>query len=189
MSAAYPSAIKSFTAINRGVTVLTQALFDDAIAEVEAIEATLGLNVHGRSGSLSERVKLAMDYDGGGPGHVEMVNATDAQRVRFRCGVTHIDASTLTGKPTGGPFRCGQGTITFPVPLTSNATMLLELQLTESDPALDNIASFVWWAPNHSSTGFTYQVATKTRTIPDPGTSFILHWIAFENAANGNAGF
>jgi len=179
MAASYPGAIKTFSAITLGATVLEQALFDEMALEIEAIETTLGLNAHGSSGSIKERVNLAMDYDGGPPGFVRHVSPVAKGR-RMRCGVESVTGDQLTNKTTGGTF-----TVTLATPFPANHGMLVfpELQLTESDPADSTIAAFIchWQRSNTNNTSFTVLVSTRVGTMPAVGSSFMFHWIAIEN--------
>lgn len=189
MSASYPGAIKTFSAITSGVTVLEQSLFDDAVAEVEAIETELGINVHGSMGSLAERVNLGLDKDGGSLGLLQLVNATDTQGRRMRAGVQQVTADQLTAYPTTGTAFSGHFAVTFSPAFPGGSTCLVfcELQLLESDPTLDTIAAFICqWGPG-SNNGFVVQVNTKTCRIPANGTSFMFHWIAFEETSGSVA--
>lgn len=187
MAASYPGAIKTFSAITSGATVLEQSLFDDAIAEIEAIEAELGINCHGSMGSIAERVTLALDKDGGSLGMIGVVNATDSQGRRMRCGVETVSSDQLTPVPTSGTVLAGRYHVTFDTPLTTTCIVFPELQLVESDPTLDTIAAFIVAWGNGSSTGFDVEVSTKTCRIPDPGTSFMFHWIAIEDSSTSLA--
>jgi hypothetical protein len=189
MAASYPAAIKTFSAITLGATVLEQVLFDDMVAEIEAIEAELGINCHGSMGSLAERVNLALDWDGGSLGMIGVVNATDAQGRRMRCGVEQITSDQLTAYPATGTAYSGHYTINFSPAFSSGSACIAfcELQLIESDPTLPGIASFICQWGSGTSSSFTIQVNTKQPRIPDAGTSFMVHWIAIEDTSTSLA--
>lgn len=183
MPASYPGAIKTFGAITSGVTVLEQALFDEMALEIDAIETELGINVHGSSGSLRERVSLAMDNDGGPPGLLRLVNAVDNTGRRMRAGVTSFTSDELATTGTGAVG--GRAGVTFDVPFPSGVGSIAfcELQLTESDPTDDSIPAFICqWGPG-SDLAFTFLVTTRKAQKPASGTSFIVHWIAIEDAS------
>lgn len=195
MAASFPTSVKSFSAITPGVTTLEQSLFDDTVAEVEAIETALGVNCHGSSGSIAERINLSLNADGYPPGHVAHVQSAVSVGVgrRVRCGVDSFAADDLTSVTIGGLTLAGTGTISF-IPQFptggSEPIVFFELQLTESDPSLDTIAAFVCQYGTPTQTSASFLVSTRKCRKPASGTSFILHWIAMDDASyNASDGF
>jgi hypothetical protein len=180
MAASYPGAIKTFSAITSGVTVLEQALFDEMHLEIEAIEATLGLNVQGSSGSIRERVNLAMDNDGGPPGRLGSVHAADNEATRMRCGINSFTSDSLASRGTGAVS--GMGGVTYPTPFPGGSTSIVfcELQLVEADPTVDTNPAFIVPYGAASDLAFSFLVTTRKAARPANGTSFIVHWIAFQ---------
>lgn len=189
MSASYPSAIKTFSAITRGTTKLEAVLFADVALELDALTQYVGANPHGRSGSLTHRLALAMGYNGS-RGNLKACQATDGQRARIRCGWDAIDCATLTP----GTYS-SLGTYTFrsdvPVLKTNDFYVFLRIQGVADDLSVDTIpalVNFVQGSGTISPFQFQYRVATRKNNPPAKSSSFILHWIAIEQVA-GTAGY
>lgn len=181
MAASYPAAVKTFGAITSGVTELEQSLFDDAIAEIEAIETELGANVHGSAGSLHERLKMAMDYDGISSGLIRCFNAATTERLRMRSGATSFKVDSLT-KLT----YASRGMVTFDIALTVSCYAFVELQLVEANASVSTIPCFACYEHGTGSTsGFSFLVSDGAGNPPAAGQSFILHWWAREQSFSG----
>jgi hypothetical protein len=187
--ASYPGAIKTFTAITTG-TKLEQVLFDDAIAEIEAIETELAANVHGSMGSVAERVKLAIDLDGLSPGNVKFLNATDGERKRFRCGVTAFNVDDMT-KITGPPAAGHVGTVTFAPALTVACNAFVSIQPSVTDFSLSTIPAICCYVQaSGTTTTFQFVVTTRVNSSAAAGSTFLLHWFAIEDTfSSGATGF
>lgn len=182
MPASFPGAIKSFSAITKGVTVLEQLLFDERGLEVEAIETELGALISGSS-SLAERLLLAMDLDGNPSGFVQNFDATNGQRKRFRCGVTEVRIGDLTTSSISAT-----GTITFAPALQVACHAFTALQLVESDIASNNIPSFIAYVDGSgTTTTFDFVIQDGAGTCPDLGTGCLIHWLAVEKDFTGTS--
>lgn len=176
----YPGAIKTFSAIAAG-TSLEQALFDDAVAEVEAIETALGVNCHGSMGSLAERVKLAIDLAGLSPGNVKVADAADGERKRFRCGVTAFNVDDMT-KFTGPPASGHTATLTFSPALKVACNAFVHIQPSTTDFSLNTIPMICCYVQSSGTTNsFGFVVTTRANTSAAAGSTFLLHWLAVED--------
>lgn len=178
--ASYPTSLWVPSHIVKNSTILSAALLQDANAEVDAIEAELGVGIHGSAGSLEERLDLFVNYKGGIP-YLKIANAADSgERKRCRAGANLISSDLLTQKT-----NCAQGTIVFSPPLDPtqhNVVAFLELQSLDADD-LGNaaIASFVNFVDGSgTTTQFEFIVGSGQNSPPPPGSSFILHWFAVE---------
>ena len=181
--ASYPSAIWSPSAITLGVTVLEQVLFDDAVAEIKAIETELGTFVNGSAGSLAERIDMMMDQAGNARGLVFNHDASNSQRKRLRAGINEFRVENLTASTHGK-----KGTLTFSPATQANVIAFVSLQLTESDPGLATIPCFAAFIQGSgTTTSFDFLVCNQTSAAPDPETSFMLHWVAVEIDFSGSS--
>jgi hypothetical protein len=182
MAASFPGAIKTFSAITRGATKLEQSLFDDPGLEMEAMETELGIGVHGSVGSLTERINLAMDLDGNPRGRIAIFDATDSQRKRIRCGVSHIDLSDGHVVWTNVVI----GTINFDPPLQVDCHAFVSIQLNGIDPSLSDIpvlAAYVMDSGTDSK--FDYMLTNSSNDPPSDTSSVTLHWVAVEKDFTG----
>ena len=64
MAAAYPAAVKNFSAIINGVTKLVAALFNSPYDEITAIQTELGTNPKGSCADVKTRLDVATDANG-----------------------------------------------------------------------------------------------------------------------------
>lgn len=187
MAASYPGAIKTFSAITTG-TILTQAHFDEMHDEIEAMQAEFGLNPHGSAGSVAERIALLLG-DESFPNGLKEWFAGNTERRRIRAGVVAVDCDDLTAGT-----RTKSGTITFspPVPaLTIACHAMLMMQNLEPDPSVATAPAWVSYIRNSgTTTSFGFRVGARAG-LPAAGTSFLLHWLAFEKdiAAFDDTGF
>lgn len=180
--ASYPTSLWVPAHIVQGSTTLAAALLNDAGAEVDAIEAELGVGIQGTAGSLEERLDLFVSNKGGIP-HIKICDAADTgERKRCRAGVELIDVDVLTIKS-----NCAQGTIVFSPPLQAtklNVVAFLEIQSLDSDDlGSSTIPSYVNFVHGSgTTTQFEFIVGSGENAPPPPGSSFILHWFAVEGS-------
>lgn len=187
--ASYPSALWVPSHIVEDVTVLERVLFQDANAEVDAIEAELGILVHGTAGSLEERIDLFMSNKGGIP-NIKLCDGADSgNRKIMRAGIEVVEADDLTHG-----VRASRGTLTFSPPLAptrNNVEVLVELQTLEEDTiGQSGIASYLNFVlASGTTTAFQFDVCTGAGLRIADGTSFIMHWLAIEITFNTTLGF
>ena len=178
MAASFPNAIKAFSAIPNG-TVIAQSHFDEMVDEIQAIETEMGVNPHGKAGSIAERIALLLS-DSGYADCVREKAAGVSERRRIRAGVSAVDCDTLT-KST----RTSLGTITFSPPLAAlqhACHAIIMLQYQESDPSLGTVPSWCNYVrASGTTTSFQFRVGARSGP-PAIGTSFLIHWIAYEAA-------
>ena len=126
MAASYPAAVKSFSAIVTG-TKLEAALLVDAALEIDAIEAELGILPHGTSGSLGDRLNMAISQAGNFRA-IRVFEASNLQRRRMRAGVELINVDDLTIDTNSA-----QGAVSFSPATAQSVDVFLEIQTLESD--------------------------------------------------------
>jgi len=188
MAASYPGSIKTFSAITTG-TVLARALFSDPADEIAAIEAELGLLIHGQAGSLAERLLNCMDLDGAVLGHLRQADGTSGLRLRIRAGISEFLVSDATY--TDAKFAEGQIVFSPPLAALPNACHAsVNLQYTENDrEALDTPILVSYVHNSGTTTSFDFRVGSATNAPPDPATRCLIHWIAWERASNNSTGY
>ena len=176
MAASYPSAIWSPAVIADG-TDLEADLFNRTAEELDAIEQEMGVEVHGDSGSIAERLDMVIDRDGA-KNILKIADAAQSgKHKRIRAGVESVDIDDLTDLGS-----CGEGTVTFEPSTIKTVNAYLTLQLVSDDPELKTDPHSVCFVQNSgTTTSFDFRVSSANNAIPSPGTSFLLHWIVIED--------
>ena len=174
--------------------MLEARLITDAYGELDAVEQELGLNVHGLSGSVADRLNLFMDRDGQTP-HIRLADADTAAspdglngRKRMRSGISSITSDDLDNR--------GIGTITWSPPLAKmragfTYTVWLTLQVTDEDIAAPEAAAQVAWiVGTQTDTTFEFVVQNGlgdniNAAGPPTSGSFLIHWLLIEKDFSG----
>lgn len=172
----YPTGVVSWGNVAASGVVLRAEHLREPFLEIEAIEAEVGVDVHGTAGSLAERLSMAMDDLGNLIGRVAWANFADNQRRRWRFG--YREFVTVTGGADSETFT---NAIPFDPPFFNTPLVFFTMQ------KLVTTGSFpIHIVPGASVTvngmDIIIQFRQGIKTIS--GVPFGVHWAAAEQAGD-----